>query len=210
MRVYRCIKLQEIINKYKNENNKQIDNPDLNTHIYESGKEYIHFFRYDEFAKYYFNLGKDGSYESINDNYVLFMTANIPKAILDKYKGFGFYSLNYEEIIMPEYAIPVEEFSSDYIVDITNKPMSFYIRKNENEEYKRYLQLIRNLMQTTNDVKSIVMDLLKIDLEKLIGVKVDDRSEEEIAEESNNLLLNFDFPKSNDIKMQKFEFKRKR
>ena len=33
MRVYRCIKLQEVINKYKNENNKKIENSDLNTHI---------------------------------------------------------------------------------------------------------------------------------------------------------------------------------
>ena len=137
------------------------------------------------------------------------MTANIPKEILDKYKGFGFYDLNYEEIIMPEYAIPIEEFSSDYIVDITNKPMSFYIRKNENEEYMRYLQLIRNLMQTTNDVKSIAMDLLKIDLEKLIGVKIDDRSEKEIAEEASSLLLNLDIPKSNDMEIQELEFKRK-
>lgn len=209
MRVYRCIKLQEVINKYKNENNKKIENPALNTHIYESEKEYIHFFRYDEFAKYYFNLGKDGSYERINDNYVLFMTANIPKEILDKYKGFGFYDLNYEEIIMPEYAIPIEEFSSDYIVDITNKPMSFYIRKNENEEYMRYLQLIRDLIQNTNDVKSIAMDLLKIDLEKLIGVKIDDRSEKEIAEEVSSLLLNLDIPKSNDMEIQELEFKRK-
>lgn len=209
MRVYRCIKLQEVINKYKNENNKKIENPDLNTHIYESEKEYIHFFRYDEFAKYYFNLGKNGNYERINDNYVLFMTANIPKEILDKYKGFGFYDLNYEEIIMPEYAIPIEEFSSDYIVDITNKPMSFYIRKNENEEYMRYLQLIRNLMQTTDDVKSIAMDLLKIDLEKLIGVKIDDRSEKEIAEEVSSILLNLDIPKSNDMEIQELEFKRK-
>lgn len=209
MRVYRCIKLQEVINKYKNENNKKIENPVLNTHIYESEKEYIHFFRYDEFAKYYFNLGKDGSYERINDNYVLFMTANIPKEILDKYKGFGFYDLNYEEIIMPEYAIPIEEFSSDYIVDITNKPMSFYIRKNEHEEYMRYLQLIRDLIQTTNDLKSIAMDLLKIDIEKLIGVKIDDRSEKEIAEEVSSLLLNLDIPKSNDMEIQELEFKRK-
>ena len=39
MRVYRCIKLQEVINKYKNENNKKIENPALNTHIYESEKD---------------------------------------------------------------------------------------------------------------------------------------------------------------------------
>ena len=64
-------------------------------------------------------------------------------------------------------------------------------------------------MQTTNDVKSIAMDLLKIDLEKLIGVKIDDRSEKEIAEEASSLLLNLDIPKSNDMEIQELEFKRK-
>ena len=50
----------------------------------------------------------------------------IPKEILEKYKGFGFYDLDYEEVIMPEYAIPIEEFITDYIVDITDNNVSLY------------------------------------------------------------------------------------
>lgn len=134
MRVYRCIKLQEVINKYKNESNEKIKTPNLNTHMYYDDKEYIHFFRYYEFAEYYFNLNKDGSYDRVNDNYILFMVANIPDEILIKYKGFGFYELNNEETIIPEYAIPTELFKSEYIVNITNKLMGFYMRRNEDEE----------------------------------------------------------------------------
>lgn len=209
MRVYRCIKLQEVINKYKNEKNKKLNNCNLNTHIYEVGKDYIHFFRYEDFARYYFNLGKEGSYNEQNGNYILFMTANIPKEILEKYKGFGFYDLNHEKIIMPEYAIPIEEFITDYIVDITDKPMGFNVRKNEKEEYRRYLELIKNLRQTTRDAKSIAMDLLKFDLDKLIGVEVDNRNEKEIEEEANTFLLNMNIPESNDDEIETLEFKRK-
>lgn len=209
MRVYRCIALQEVINKYKNESNKKLENRSLNTHNYQKDKEYVHFFRYDEFAKYYFNLGKDGSYDEINSNYILFMTANIPREILEKYKGFGFYKLNQEEIIMPEYAIPVEEFNTDYIVNITDKPLSFYIRKNEDEEYRRYLELIKKLKQTEKNMKSIAIDLLKIDLEKLMAIEIDDRNEKEIDEEANSLLLNMNIPESSDIEIEELEFKRK-
>lgn len=209
MRVYRCIKLQEVINKYKNKKGTKINNPNLNTHMYESGKEYIHFFKYEEFARYYFNLGKEGSYDKSNANYILFMTANIPKKILDKYKGFGFYELNQEKIIMPEYAIPIEEFDTQYIVDITDKPMGFNIRKHENEEYKRYLELIKNLKQTTNDVKSIGINLLKIDLDKLIGIEIDDRSENEIEKDANLLLSSINFSRSNDDELKSWRVVKK-
>ena len=89
----------------------------LNTHIYNPEDEYIHFFRYLDFAKYYFELGKEGSYEEENENYVLFMVANIPNSILSKYLGYGFYNysdnvFNFKnnKIPIPEYAIPVDEF----------------------------------------------------------------------------------------------------
>lgn len=202
MRVYRCIKLYEIISMYKNEKNKKFYNSDLNTHVYDEGKEYIHFFKYNNFANYYFDSKKEG-YDKENDNFILFMTANIPNEILEKYKGFGFYSLNGEEILMPEYAIPVEEFSSDYIVDITDKPIGLYIRKNEIEEYMEYLELIKNLKQTTKDVRSIAMDLLKFDLDKLLGIETDNRSEKEIEREFNTLLLNQNIPESNDNEIKK-------
>lgn len=206
MRVYRCIKLQEVINKYKNKNNERFDNPNLNTHVYKEKQEYIHFFRYYEFAEYYFYLNQEGNYDKVNDNYVLFMIANIPDEILKEYHGFGFYELNNEEIIIPEYAIPVELFSSEYIVNITAKPMDFYMRINEDEEYKKYLELIRSLKETKRDLKSIASNLSKIDLEELLEVKNDKRSEKELEEEAMRLLSAIEYPEDNDLKIMDIEF----
>ena len=180
MRVYRCIKLQEVINKYLKKKNEKFDNSTLNTHKYQEEKEYVHFFRYNEFATYYFNLGKDGSYEKANDNYILFMTANIPKDILEKYRGFGFYELNGEKFPIPEYAIPIEEFEPEYIVNITNQPRSFYTREKEGEEYKKYIELIRNLKNSNSNIKDIIDYLSSNDFEMLLGVSVDKRNEEEL------------------------------
>lgn len=192
MRVYRCIKLQEVINKYKNESSKKIENDNLNTHKYNKNQEYIHFFKYYDFAKYYFELGKDGSYDNKNNNYILFMVANIPNEILEKYKGFGFYSLGNEEMIIPEYAIPINEFNPNFIVDITDKPIGFYSRLNEKNEYEKYLEIVRRL-KTTKDIKNIVPDL-----EKLIDLGIDNRSELEINEDINNQLLNINFQNFDD------------
>ncbi len=207
MRVYRCIKLQEVINKYLNKRNEKFDNPTLNNHKYQEGKEYIHFFRYNEFATYYFNFGKDGSYEKENENYILFMTANIPEDILEKFSGFGFYELNGEKLPIPEYAIPIEEFSTEFIVNITNRPMGFYVRENENEEYKKYLELVSSLKNSFTSMKDITDFLLNNDFECLLGISVDKRSEEELKKYSDWLLSKITFPKNNDIPIR--EMKRK-
>ena len=208
MRVYRCIKLQEIINKYKNENNESFRNHSLNTHQYQKDKEYIHFFRYDEFARNYFNLGKDGNYDLPNSNYVLYMIANIPEEILNKNIGYGFYKVNREDVIMPEYAIPVEEFDSSYIVNITDKPMGLYTRKNEDEEYMVYLKLIKAMKQVNNDTSKILNYLLNNDLNSLIGVQIDIRSEKEREEDSFSLLSNIDISNCNDLEIEEFDYKK--
>lgn len=158
------------------------------------------------FAEYYFYLNQEGNYDKVNDNYVLFMIANIPDEILKEYHGFGFYELNNEEIIIPEYAIPVELFSSEYIVNITAKPMDFYMRINEDEEYKKYLELIRSLKETKRDLKSIASNLSKIDLEELLEVKNDKRSEKELEEEAMRLLSAIEYPEDNDLKIMDIEF----
>ena len=192
MRVYRCIRLQEIINKYKNKSNRKIENNDLNTHKYNENQEYIHFFKYYDFAKYYFELGKDGNYEEKNSNFVLFMIANIPNEILEKHKGFGFYELDKEEIIMPEYAIPIDEFNSNFIVHITEKPVRFYSRANEENEYEKYLEIVRRLKKT-KDIKNIVTDL-----EKINDLEIDDINEDEISEDIKKKLLNINFQNDDD------------
>lgn len=201
MRVYRCIKLQEVINKYINKKNEKFNAPILNTHKYEENKEYIHFFRFNEFATYYFNLGKDGGYEKENDNYILFMTANIPEDILEKFSGFGFYELNGETFPIPEYAIPIEEFSSEYIVNITNQPISLYERENETEEYKRYMEVIRNLKNSNSNMQDI------LEYEMLLGMNIDKRNEEERKQYSDYLLSKITFPKCDDLSIP--ELKRK-
>ncbi len=199
MRVYRCIKLQEVINKYKNIKNKmQINNNALNTHKYIDGKEYIHFFRYSDFAKYYFNIGKNGSYEKQNEQYILFMTANIPNDILEKYKGFGFYELKGEKFPIPEYAIPIEQFSPSYIIDITDKPLCIDIRKNENEEYKKYIELVKEIKKNNQDMNTIINFLLHNNFEELLGVNIDMRTEDEIKEEMDLLLSTISFPNNDD------------
>lgn len=207
MRVYRCIKLQEVINKYKNENNKIFDNHSLNTHQYQKNKEYIHFFRYDEFARYYFYLGKDGNYDFPNDRYILYMTANIPKEILDKSLGYGFYKVNGEDVIIPEYAIPVEEFDSNYIVDITDQPMGLPKRKNEDEEYRAYLKLIQTMKQVNDDTTKMLHYLLHNDLDSLIGIQVDTRSEKEIEEDILSLLSDINISKCDDLEIEEIDFK---
>lgn len=207
MRVYRCIKLQEVINKYVNKKNEKFNAPTLNTHKYQEDKEYIHFFRYNEFATYYFNLGKDGSYEKENDNYILFMTANIPEDILEKFSGFGFYELNEETFPIPEYAIPIEKFSSEYIVNITNRPIGLYERENEAEEYKRYMEFIRNLKNFNNNMQDIIGFLQSKNFEMLLGINIDKRNEEEMKQYSDWLISKIAFPKSDDLSIP--ELKRK-
>lgn len=209
MRVYRCIKLQEVINKYKKQNNKKIESSNLNTHTYYDEKEYIHFFRYCKFAEYYFNLHKDGSYDKVNDNYILYMVANIPDEILKEYQGFGFYKLGNEDVIIPEYAIPTELFKTEYIVNITNNSISAYMRKNEIGEYEQYLELIRILKQQQKNIKEIALYLLKVDLEELINVKVDKRSEKEIEEDAMLLLSKVEYPENNDLEIIDSEIIRK-
>ena len=71
------------------------------------------------------------------------MTANIPDDILNKYKGFGFYTLDNEWIPIPEYAIPMEEFSQEFIVNIADSPRAFYTRESENKEYIKYIDFVK-------------------------------------------------------------------
>ena len=59
------------------------------------------------------------------------------------------------------------------------------------------------MKQTTKDVRSIAMDLLNIDLDKLLGIETDNRSDKEIEREFNTLLLNQNIPESNDNEIKK-------
>ena len=212
MRVYRCVTAREILNKYKKNTNRKKNNLTLNTHIYNPEDEYIHFFRYLDFAKYYFELGKEGSYEEENENYVLFMVVNIPNSILSKYLGFGFYNysdnvFNFKnnKIPIPEYAIPVNEFTEEYIVYMNNQEsiFSLYSRGiNEHQEFEKYLELVQKLHPDKFSCQEIADFLTKNNLCELLGVKDDDKSELDLEKEAENKLSLMQFPKDNDIEIE--------
>lgn len=206
MRIYRCITLQEVFNKYKNIPNKQGYNPLKNTHNYDQNKRYIHFFKYYEFAKKYFNEFKDGKYDIPKSEFVLFMTANIPYEILEKYKGYGLYQVDNCKNLLPiiEYAIPEEIFNPDYIVDLTNKPLDGYLKKGENEEYLKYLEYIKNLKDGYDD-KTLLEYLSQNDLEDILNVEIDDRKESEYYDEAKKILEKFDFTKFNDDEIEEYD-----
>ena len=215
MRVYRCITAREIFNKYKRNTAIPKSNSTLNTHIYDSRNEYVHFFRYLDFAKYYYELGKDGNYEISNENYVLFMVANIPNHILNRYLGYGFYqysdsNFNFENntIPIPEYAIPVTEFKEDYIIYMNNQECFFPLYSRgitEHQEFKRYLELINKLYLNKYNCHEIAKFLIENNLSNLLGVQDIDKTEEDFKRETENLLSLIQFPESNDSKIESID-----
>lgn len=211
MRVYRCVTAREILNKYKKISNRKKNNITLNTHIYNTEYDYIHFFRYLDFAKYYFELGKEGSYEEENENYILLMIANIPNSILSRYLGYGFYNysdnvFNFEnnKIPIPEYAIPVNEFKEDYIIYMNNQEsiFSLYSRDFEHQEFKKYLEFIQKLHPDKFSCKEIANFLAKNNLCELLEIKDDDRSELDLKKAVENKISLRQFPENNDLEIE--------
>lgn len=205
MRVYRCIKFQEVINKYKNQNNKILNNNSLNTHKYEDNIEYIHFFRYEEFAIYYFNLCQNGKLGTCKSDFIFFMLANIPEHVLNKYLGFGFYTYKGKEMLMPEYAIPIEEFLPEYVVDMTTYPRGDYGRRNEKKEFSKYIEVVERLENSGKSTKNIASYFLENNFEKMLEMSIDKRTEEEIERDGDLLLNRMLFPESDDIEIEEFK-----
>ncbi len=181
MRVYRIISAREITNVYKGIDERRAVVCGENTHRYEKGTSYIHFFRYYESAEYYFKKYR----VSMNhiDEYIAYMTANIPNDILRQRMGYGFYDIgetfSYYNIPIPEYAIKQEEMDPKYIVEVNSFVKHEY--KNQNGEYQKYLKLMKKLSkQYSYDFSKIVEYLESCNLEELLGVKDDDRTEDEM------------------------------
>lgn len=182
MRVYRIISAREITNIYKGTNERSAVVQGENTYKYEPGISYIHFFRYYESAKYLFERYRP-TMNSL-DRYIAYMTANIPNEILRKRIGYGFYNLdgdyfsNYY-VPIPEYAIKEEEMSPEYIVEINNLVSSKYL--SDSGEYKKYLELLKKMAKKyKNDFSKVANYLENCNLEELLDVKDDDRTESEI------------------------------
>ena len=109
-----------------------------NTHIYLEDNNYIHFFRYSQFANYFFSMWKDRL-----DRYLV---ADIPLNILNRCVGYGFYdlvdfSLGDESVMpIPEYAIPFSLFERSYVVFNGSNIPSFLC--SDNIEYSKYFELL--------------------------------------------------------------------
>lgn len=191
MRVYRIISAREITNMYKGSNERKAVTYGENTHRYEECTSYIHFFRYYESAEYYFKRYR----LSMNqlDKYIVYMTANIPNDILRKRIGYGFYNLDEEpfnnyDIPIPEYAIKQEEMKPEYVVEVNN--FIKYEYQNPNREYQKYLELIKSLSaQYNQDFNAVAAYLERYNIEELLGVKDDDRTEDEISEDKMKEML---------------------
>lgn len=189
MRVYRIISAREITNVYKGLRERQAVVQGENTHRYEKGVSYIHFFRYYESAEYYFKKYQ-ASMDSL-DEYIAYMVANIPNDILRKRIGYGFYDLGADfysyNIPIPEYAIKQEEMSPEFIVEINSSVKYEY--KDLKGEYEKYLELIKRLAGEYNyDFHKIAAYLEGCSLEELLGVKDDDRTESEIFDDQMKML----------------------
>lgn len=186
MRVYRCISAREVTNVYKRNDVRKTSLYGLNTYQYDKSKEYIHFFRYHEFADYY---RKRSLKEANNmDRYVLVMTANIPHQILRENLGYGFYS-NVDKRIkchicpVPEYRIEATLFKREYIVEINDSVKSKY--RNSKKEYDDYITLINELGENYHyDYSKVVNYLSEHDLDQLLGITGDDLTEEQIINKS--------------------------
>lgn len=124
---------QDYINGVISEPKKSF-NDGFNTHKYAKDKRYIHFFHYYEGAMEYVSgipsMGWDGR---------CFIGAyDIPDELLDKYRGFGIYPESiHPEVPLLEYAIPVDELDSKFIV---GEPKEYNLRDDYSEEYLRYMQ----------------------------------------------------------------------
>lgn len=147
MLVYRCLTSIEITNMYTGSQENDAFLKAKNTHQYQEGKSYIHFFPYSQFAEYY--LKRFNAQEELGHCRCMgYMIANIPISILNKYFGYGFYDYEDENFKMltipiPEYAIDTSDFNEDYIIEVNNKIYDNY--KTSSIQYYTYLELVRNI-----------------------------------------------------------------
>lgn len=192
MMVYRCISAFELTNMYKGIDGREAVITGKNTFTYLDDMDYIHFFRYSQFANYYFHLRANFPF----NRYVLYMVADIPKDILNKYMGYGFYRLTDfilgdEDILpIPEYAIPSSLFKKDYVLAVNNYMYSNYT--SDDNEYYSYFCLLRDLGKKYHyDFDLVTSYLLEHDLDDLInqyssGIVLDDVSDQKVLSRKIN------------------------
>ncbi len=191
MRVYRCITTREITNLYKSNKKYQTTICALNTYQFNFEKDYIHFFRFYESALYY--KKRNDSSKNPWDHCVLMMTANIPHSLLKESLGYGFYSgvdkrLTCYITPIPEYHIDTTLFKNDYIVEVSDKVNPMY--RNKRSEYDDYIMLMNELGDRYNgDYSKAVLFLQSHNLDELLQIEEDNRSEEKIRHDELKQLV---------------------
>lgn len=182
MRLYRCISAREITSVFKGNNNYDALIKGNNTHNYQKGIDYVHFFRFSKDAEIYAKK----PITSINslDHYIAFMVVNIPYEIIKPYFGYGIYSCdipNMDYMPVPEYAIPKELVKSDYIVSINKYISNEYKNDSEFDKYIEYL--IEEFDRYEEDGEKLAYHLLSYDFDTIINASIDDRSEQQIVDD---------------------------
>ena len=108
-------------------------NDGMNTHNYQKGINYLHFFHfYEDVIQYISNMPScyygGGCYIA---------TYNIPDEILQKFIGFGFYPEHLHSLIpVLEYAIPYSELKNEFI---DGRTIQYHYDSTKSDEYKKYI-----------------------------------------------------------------------
>ncbi len=89
-----------------------------NTHKYKYGHKYLHFFKHKKSIEYLKLFRKNKA----NKN-MFVCSYDIPRSVLRLYKGKGYYDsgtsgYDFFNIALTEYAVDVEEFWCDWLVDV--------------------------------------------------------------------------------------------
>lgn len=134
MKAYRCCSSNEICHYLNKEKCSLSGCVGTNTFNYDKDTDYIHFFYFPENCAYY---TKRRSYRVSN-----IIICDVPDELLKKYLGYGYYDgiCGGRYIPFPEFAIPLDEFSIDYIKRII-EPNSIQREFNESR-FQEYLEMI--------------------------------------------------------------------
>lgn len=174
MKIYRCITAYELTNIYTGNPKRLPAVVGENTHHYRIKERYIHFFKYSQSAQFYFS--KFNNSKTIYERVIAYMIAYVPDEILQNYFGYGFYGYTDENncvynLPLPEYALPLQVFQSDFILEINNYIDKMYL-SNE-EEYQNYLEFVKTILNKYNyDEFATIRELQHYDFKKLESQEV--------------------------------------
>lgn len=180
MRVYKAITKEEFMACM---NNETLDirgltaNIGNNTFHYEEEVSYMHFFKYIESAKLFYQASKSNPNTKQYDCIAVF---DIPKEILDQYTGYGFYYGNKEKngeeiptaIPIPEYCIPRQFIQGEYLIDARKELPIGHKKTIQYYDYHKYINHLKKLYIKHNaDRDKVVEELVDTDLDLVLSSK---------------------------------------